>query len=417
MRSARPRLGCYGAPQSPSLTLDRLARDGLRFDEAISQSSWTLPSVASIFTGLFPSSHGVIGEEKHQPGDGHGTAPPDPSYLAESISTLAGRAQRAGITTVGVSANHLVSRATNLATGFETFAEFTWQGGDTVVWAAAEQVNRTFLEWLEQNRQYRFLGYLHYMDIHAPYQPPEKYRPVPGPDIREPVRLGDLGKITVMTRGAGETALTARELDYLRALYDAQIRYWDSALGDLLAGLSAAGITDRTVIVVTSDHGEAFLEHGRLNHGIQLYDELIRVPLVISGLHAAEQRTTPLQAQGIDLYPTLAAILGLEIPLDLPGRNLLADRGERPAVSELRGLVALRTPDWKLIHDRAQNRFELYDLTADPVERNNVFAKDSTGTALVRQLGDWGASIPPPPPAAGRDPEFREKLRALGYID
>jgi arylsulfatase A-like enzyme len=219
---------------------------------------------------------------------------------------------------------------------------------------------------------------------------------------------------------------TKQELSYLRELYDAQIRYWDAQLATLLEGLSAAGVGEQTVLVITSDHGEEFLEHGGLGHGNHLYDELVRVPLVMVGPNVGTARVAQ-QAQGIDIYPTVAGILGSRVPPGLPGRNLLADRSSRAAVSENRcgmlpdgtwtEVVSLRTPVWKLVHAPAMDSFELYDLNRDPGERNNVYREGGEGDLLARQLAEWRASVPLPPEVAGRDPELREKLRALGYID
>src|SRR5213079_927059 len=131
-------LGCYGAAPSPSPVVDRLAAGGLVFEHVVAQSSWTMPSVATLFTGLHPRSHGVVGP----PADG------DPGFLADTLPTLAERAEAAGVTTVGVSASPLVSRATNLARGFETFVEFSWDRARHD-WPPAGEVNARFLAWLE----------------------------------------------------------------------------------------------------------------------------------------------------------------------------------------------------------------------------------------------------------------------------
>jgi arylsulfatase len=418
-------LGCYGASPSPSPTVDRLAAGGLLFDQVVAQSPWTLPSVASIFTGMHARSHGVAGladdEDLPQP-DTDGS---DPSFLPDVLQTIADTAQAAGITTVGVSGNPLVARSTNLAKGFESFVELGWSGGQSV-WPRAAEINRVFLDWLSHNRQYRFLAYLHYMDVHAPYQPPKAYRPLPPPGARRAVARGEVGRVAEMLDGSrGAAPLTAPELRHLRALYDGQIRYWDDQLAALLVGLQSSGVGDSTIVIVTSDHGEAFLEHGRLKHGVHLYDELLRVPLVIAGSIGRRGRVST-QAQGIDLFPTVAALLGLQPPRGLEGQDVLSGAGAPWVVSETRWgidadgagteLVSIRTPSWKLIHQRAPNRFELYNIVEDPEEQHDRFGRADEGAALARQLAEWNAKVPPPPVGAGRDPEFREKLRALGYI-
>jgi arylsulfatase len=418
-------LGCYGASPSPSPAVDRLAAGGLFFDQVVAQSPWTLPSVASIFTGMHAHSHGVAGLADDEGLPQPDTDGSDPSYLSDVLTTLAGTAQAAGITTVGVSGNPLVGRSTNLAKGFESFVELGWSGGRSV-WPRAAEINRVFLDWLSHNREYRFLAYLHYMDVHAPYQPPKAYRPIPPPGTRKAVARGEVGRVAEMLGSPpGASLLSDAELRHLRALYDAQVRYWDDQLAGLMAGLQSAGVGDSTIVIITSDHGEAFLEHGRLKHGVHLYDELLRVPLVIAGPIGRRGRVST-QVQGIDLFPTVAALLDLQAPSGLRGQDVLSGSGAPWVVSETRWgidadgagteLVSIRTPSWKLIHQRAPNHFELYNMVEDPREQHDRFGHSDEGTALARQLAEWKAQAPAPPLVAGRDPEFREKLRALGYI-
>jgi len=416
-------LGCYGASPSPSPTLDHLARHGLVFDAMVAQASWTLPSVASFFTGLHPRSHGLVGAAAvpgAEFGVWTGQKGADPTYLSDGLRTLAADAQAAGISTFGVSANPLVSHGTNLARGFEEFIEFEWGRRRR----RAEHVNKAFFAWLDQHRGRRFLAYLHYIDTHGPYSPPPEYRPAAPPGVRPDVARGKVGRARLLSTDG--PPLTPEELDHLRTLYRGEIRYWDAQLEQLLAGLSAAGVLESTIILFTSDHGEAFLEHGRLGHGVHLYDELIRVPLVITGPSVPAGRRGP-QAQGIDLYPTVAAMLGIEPPAALPGQNLLRPTAARAAFSEHPrgadsdgtpgGRVSVRTTTWKLIHEPGVDRFELYDLARDPAERHDLFGKDPMGEELRLQLADWSAGAPAPPATNGHDPDFQDRLRALGYVE
>ena len=410
-------LGCYGAAPSPSPVVDRLAAGGLVFEHVVAQSSWTMPSVATLFTGLHPRSHGVVGASA----DGAPTAG-DPGFLADTLPTLAEHAEAAGVTTVGVSASPLVSRATNLARGFETFVEFGWDRARND-WPPAAAVNARFLAWLERNRGLRFLAYLHYMDPHDPYTPPAALRPPAPPGVRPAVAAG---QADVLARRLAGAPLSGAEVEHLRRLYDAEIRAWDAELGTLLDALADRGVADSTIVVLTADHGEEFQEHGRLKHRIHLYDELLHVPLVIAGPGVRPGRVAE-QAQGIDLFPTLAALLGTAPPRGLPGHDLLAARAEAPAISEtLYGLmpdgattpiVSLRTAEWKLIHAPALGRYELYDLRRDPAEREDRFRTAPEGAALAARLAEWEATAPAPPRAEGSDPALGEKLRALGYVD
>ena len=183
---------------------------------------------------------------------------------------------------------------------------------------------------------------------------------------------------------------------------------------------------DTTLVVVTADHGEEFQEHGHLTHGSHLYEESVHVPLVLVGPGVASGRRAD-EAQGIDLYPTLAAFLGGGTPPDLPGRDLLATRAGQPVIVETnRGigpdggalrLVAVRDARWKLIHTPALGRFELYDLGHDPAERDDRWPGAGEGDALAALIADWApedvvAAVP-----GSQDPAFGAKLRALGYVE
>jgi arylsulfatase A-like enzyme len=410
-------LGCYGATPSPSPNLDRLAAQGLVFAQAIAQSSWTLPSVASLFTGLHPRSHGAIGDDGGNPDAAWG-------YLADGVVTWAEQASRAGITTVGVSANPLISRGTNLAQGFETFAELPWDA-KARRWGAAAEINRTFLEWLAPNRGHRFVAWLHYMEPHDPYTPPDALRPPVPPGAPPDVAAGWVLDVSRRLGKPGAPALPPEQLAYLRALYRGEIRSWDAQLPALLAGLERLGVRDSTLVIVTADHGEEFLEHGLLLHRAHLYDEVIRVPLVVVGPGVTPGRRID-QVQGIDLFPTLADVLGLDATAQLPGRNLLAPAPGRSAFvatdgqandGTRRALEAVRQPDWKLIHAPVTDDFQLFDLGADPGEQTPLDVEAGHGPALRLSLEDFARTAPPPPARTGHDPALGEKLRALGYAE
>jgi arylsulfatase A-like enzyme len=420
------RLGCYGARPSPSPTLDRLAAEGLLFEETVAQAPWTMPSVATLFTGLHPRSHGVVGGGGLW---GHGNVKSDDlhlAFLSDALPTLAERVAAAGITTVGVSGNPLVSRATNLARGFETFVELPWDNTRPDGPRAGE-INAIFVRWLTENRRHRFFAWLHYMEPHGPYTPAPAFRPAPAAGVRPQVAKGRVNPLAQAVNWQGAPPLPPAEIDHLRRLYDGEIRSFDDELAALLAQLDALGVRGSTVLVVTSDHGEEFQEHGRLKHGPHLYEESIRVPLVLAGPGIAPGRVRA-QAQGIDLLPTVTGMLGLPAPVGLPGHDLLAPGLEdgRAAISETRGgiasdgspaeLVAVRAAGWKLVHAPARDLVELFDLARDPGERTNRHRVAPEEPRLLEALARWQATAPPPPAAAGADPGLRDKLRALGYV-
>jgi arylsulfatase A-like enzyme len=413
------RLGLYGATPSPSPTLDAFAARGLVFDTMVAQTSWTMPAVASIMTGLHPRSHGAVGPDP----DGD-DAHPGGTLLPDAVVTLAEVAQQAGITTVGVSSNMLVSRATNLAQGFETFVELPFDR-TARDYAPASVVNRAFLDWLRRAGGLRFFAYLHYMEPHGPYAPPPSLRPAAPPGIRRDLAEGWVQDFARNFDRGRVGPPSPAEVAHLSALYDGDVHSWDDAFAPLLRALEHSGLLDRTVVVVVADHGEEFLEHGKLTHGAHLYEETIHVPLVMVGPGIPAGRRADL-AQQIDVLPTVAALLGAPPPPGLPGRDLLSTHEAGDVVSEIvsgfgdagagAGTVALRTPRWKLIR-RTGLPVELYDLAADPGEHTNVAAREAETAALGARLDRWASAAPAPPPAVASDPDLRNRLRQLGYVD
>ena len=406
------RLGCYGGVPSPSPTLDALAARGALFEQNVAHAPWTMPSTASILTGLYPPAHGVTGDRGQT--------------LRDDLLSLAEAAEEHGITTVAVSTNPLVSRGTNFAQGFETFVELDIEtrreGGEVVKTpTSAAAVNDVFLRWLRSNRAHRFLAYLHYMEPHHPYTPPPHLRPPAPPGIRRRVAAGRLDPWQAAMRAPVPFQLPAPELEHVRRLYDAEIRAWDEQLAVLLRGLDARS----TVIVVTADHGEAFQEHGRLQHGFHLYDELLRVPLVIAG-PGIPVRRVGVQTMGVDVFPTVAALLGMPVAADLPGRDVLVVDTDRPAFSMTLGgrlpdgrggeIVSVRTPGTKLIWASTLGHYQLFDLVRDPGEREDRWGDGAAAPALAHLLAEWRAAAPAPASAPAA-PGFEERLRALGYVD
>jgi arylsulfatase A-like enzyme len=409
-------VGTGGSAPSSTPALDAMAARGLRFGQAVSQSAWTLPSVASLMTGLPPRMHGALGQDERDRSQDQARW----GVLGDAPVTWAELAARAGVTTVGVSSNPLVSRGTNVAQGFETFIELPWdpEGHD---WPRAADVNAAFLAWLRANRMHRFAGYLHYMEPHDPYTPHDPPHPPAG--VRPAVARGWIHDIAKQVNWEHAPPLSPDEIAHLRDRYHGEVHDWDRALGVLLAGLDSLGVADRTVVVVTADHGEEFQEHGRLKHGSQLYEELVRVPLVIAGPGIPTGTRDDL-VQGIDLFPTVAAIVDVPAPSGLSGHTLLSAAGERAVVIETAAgigpdgkpidLTSVRTSRWKLIETPSLSRVELYDLVDDPHETRDRADLASERAALSETLAAWRAATPLTVGVA--DPSLGGKLQALGYV-
>ncbi len=412
------RLGAYGATPSPSPALDRLAAEGRVFTQSIAQAPWTLPSVASILTGVHPRSHGVLGRLAGEHDDAIEAA-----FLADTFRTLPEHAAAAGITTVGVSANPLIGRGTNVVQGFETFVEYGWDRPRRN-WMPATDVNARFLAWADANRDRRFLAYLQYMEPHDPYTPAAD-APAAPVGVRPVVARGEIHDLARKINWGAAPPLPEVEVAHLRRLYDGEVARVDQAFAELRAGLEAAGLWESTIVIVTADHGESFQEHGRLTHGTHLYDELLRVPLVMAGPGIPPGRDDRL-AQGVDVYPTVARLLGLPAPEGVAGHDLLGTERAEHVFSETSigvgpdgtrtELVSLRTPTWKLVHAPDHAYFELYDLRQDPTEHTNLSARTPETATLAGALTTWRTTAPQPPATADA-PVLTDKLRALGYVE
>lgn len=408
-------LGAYGCARATSPGLDRLAASGALFSRAFAQSSWTLPSLATLMTSLYPSVHGAM----QSPGEGDWGARLERGALAlgpgqrldASRRTLAETLRAAGWATAGFVGGAFPRAAFGFDKGFD-------------VWREANLVDELLPDarrFVRAHRDGGFFLYLHAMGVHAPYAAPPRW----DADYRGSV---DGSTRTFALVDQGKLRLSPRDLAHLRARYDDGVTWVDRGLGALFDELRAAGLLDSTLVVVTADHGEAFLEHGRLGHGDTLYDELLRVPLIARAPGLAARRID--EPVGlVDVAPTILDWLGAPPLPAAQGRSLLPLlRGGRikdnPLVAQGRRFDALRSGRWKLIA-REGAAEQLYDLVADPGETVNVIEKrPDERTRLEALLRSWRAQAAkaaralPALGAARPDlpAEAREKLEAAGYL-
>ena len=311
-------LGAYGYSRPTSPFLDSLAARGTLFENAVVQLPGTLPSHMSIFTGLYPPEHGVYPE----------------TALSPLLKTLPEVLRQEGFATGGHVEGGYVAGRYGFARGFEEWTDdspMVEREGRLV--KSRKAVKRTFgrgLEFLKRVRDREsFFLFLHTYSIHDPYDPPEEYRSrywsgPPPPGAFEP-RGQELAAYN-----RGERALAPRAVEYYRALYDAQINYTDDVLREFFAGIAGLGLADSVTVVLTSDHGEEFLEHGKLVHE-QVYHENLHVPLLVVRPGGSGGRRVRTLVQSVDLAPTLLELAG--VPL-----------GRRPAMSG-RSFVPLLTGD------------------------------------------------------------------------
>jgi choline-sulfatase len=396
---------------SPNLA--RLADESIVFESTVAQSSWTRPSVVSMLTGLHPSSHGVLSL-----GDRLGPQVP----LLPEILRDAGYDTAAFVTNVNVSSPFGLQR------GFTTFRYLHEKPTTDTVYVPARVLDDEVFAWLATPRERPFFLWVQASDPHAPYRPSEPFAtrfapPEPASTLDPVSPLRSLRNL----RGRSDL-LNPANVERLRALYRAEVAELDAELGRFFTTLAERGLLDDTIVVVVGDHGEEFHDHGGFEHGNTLYQELVRVPLLVRLPHGGGARSRVL-AQHVDLVPTLLTLLGLPVPPELPGRPLLtgsgtvvADDGAEAFSTTWFGRTALSSlvvPPWKVIVPmRSDRALEVFDLAHDPGERHDLAARHPVLIGYARQrmaeLEAAGEHVPRGGPAA-LDAETRERLRRLGY--
>jgi len=427
-------VGSYGYTRGTTPNLDRLAAEGFLFERVYSQGSSTAISAPSYLTGLYPRSLARWGGEDGRAGalDAGMVAtfeawrrrdPQSPLLLAEAF-----RAR--GFRTAGFSENGVMGSTFGFDFGFEHFVE---GGGPGEGVTGSEKVARLAREWMSAKHDGRFFAYLHFLRPHGPYTPPEdvarRFRPAGYqgaliPDIR-----------TLAAIEGKRRSLTADDRDFLVSQYDANLFYADQLVGTLLDGLAQEGVLDRTLVVVTADHGEAFGQHGEFGHNSTLYEEMVRVPLIVRFPPRAPVRpgrvATPVAL--VDLFPTLVSLFFLKAePPRADGLSLvplLQDPRapwERGLIfAERLGSVAAIGREYKYIaHPPAGGgdwREELYNLPADPGEQRDLSEVERDTVQAMRRrvdafMGGSPGNIGLESAAGSLSEEQRRRLKSLGYL-
>lgn len=382
-------LSCYGYEKIRTPNIDRLAEDGVAFDNAATATPLTLPAHASIFTGRSPLGHGLI--------DNFGFV------LEESEETIAELLQAAGFATGGFVGSFVLDSRAGIGQGFDTyFDRFEAPTGKLTSLESnqrpGDRVLSPALDWIRSQGDRPFFAFIHFFDPHTPYAPPEPYRSDHGP-----------GKV---------------------GLYDGEIAFVDSLVGELVAFLEERDLYHDALVIILGDHGEALGDHGEETHGYFVYDETIRVPLIVKAPGAQAGGRAAAQVRSIDILPTTLDLAGVAIPPAVEGVSLRShlrdpekDLGLTAYIethytrlhfgaAPLRGI---RTDRYKFIEAPQP---ELYDLRADPTEAGNVFGEnkavaDQLASALERWVQKDSVRNLSPSPV---DAETEQRLRALGYM-
>ena len=395
-------VGAYGYDAATTPNIDRFAAEALRFEDAIAQSSWTKPTVASLFTGMLPPSHGVLLREH---------------ALPERATTLAEVLLAAGYRTAGFSTNPFVSRSFGLDQGF---LDFTYLDAERegVRRAFSDRVNGEVFRWLDERPDRPFFLYVHTIDPHAPYTPPRAdgslgggEAPPPVPACREQQPLSEAARRDLVAR------------------YDEEIAFNDASFGRFVAELRRRDLYDDSVIVLLSDHGEAFWEHRGWRHENFLYSEVLDIPLIVKPPRGAARAATDGLAQQVDVLPTLLDLLRLPVPGAVQGRSLLAggDSSPRAGFAFLecpsgKRLAAVLAGPWKLIRtlapDGSVSAIELYHRRRDPAElRDQAADQPEVVRRLLTLLDAQEATRTLEQVRVEVGGDLEESLRALGYVD
>ena len=410
-------LSSYGYRSFTSPAIDAFARRAAQFTNAIAQAPYTKASIASIMTGQYPSAHKTVTASVPFPETmtGHPTtAPIATDVLPSSMTTLAEALRAGGYQTFGFTANPFLIEAFGFAKGFDRFRFYPgadFAGGERLVADAVEAAR-------DSNGRRPLFTWVHFMEPHSPYTPP-------------PLTAGMFRIAGSPQPISSEVSIpgwllpgSPRDLRPYLAAYDDEIAAADAAFDTLLRELRSMRGWRDTIVVLTADHGEEFLDHGGWEHGTNLHDELIRVPLVIQAPNSPAG-VIDAQVQLIDLFPTLLEMAGAPLPAT-SGRALevLWDRRSpsHSAMSEIVGTQsALREERFKLI-TLASGQVQLFDLARDPHETLDVAAANPARVNAMRTSLD---RMREHALEAGRgihtemvpiDPDVARRLRALGYI-
>ncbi|MEL6712879.1 MAG: sulfatase [Planctomycetota bacterium] len=439
--SLRPdHLGCYGYRRATSPEIDRFAREGMLFESHFSSAPWTLPAHAALFTSVPDSVHGLVD--------------PVGLRLADEWETLPESFQRAGYRTAGFFAGPYLHPSFGFGQGFDSYEDCASTTGDASVdeegrWSEDADVMKASHRGVTNNGVYArwravldevapvggtqkepLFAFVHLWDVHFDFTPPAPFDTMFDP--------GYEGRITgrdFFWDQRINALLPERDKQHIVALYDGEIRWTDTFIGRIRADLEERGMADDTIVVLTADHGTELFDHGGKGHRTTLYDEQIKIPLIVwwPGRIAPDRHDSVTRM--IDVGPTLRDLCGMPAVQTTMGHSLAPlARGETdlpvgaPAVVELmsaaRNLRAIRTNTDKLVHNAHTDQYAWYELISDPGEREaRPVGQDQRSVTLLEQYEEIAAELAEAvlglgfgPSAADVPDAVRKSLRGLGYF-
>jgi len=379
----RDHLSCYGYFRETSPNIDKLAAKGTIFENAVSTTCWTLPSHMSMFTGLYNMQHGVDDDNTNA--------------LRTGIKTMPEFMRENGYLTYGIFSGPFLHPAFGFSRGFDQYVDCSsskdlaqnineiqkltpylskmhFESHEDIT---GNKIYEAFSKWYsERDRSRPYFAFLHMWDVHYDYKPPPPYD-----KLYDPHYQGIMSTSFNNNPRLGPHICT-RDLEHLIALYDGEINWTDYIIGQILDKLRKSGEIDNTMIVITSDHGEEFLEHGQFGHD-NLYDELVRIPLIIYFKGTFPNKRLDYHISHIDLLPTILDIIGNTIPDYIPGLSIKRiieenNKKERPLLLELTSkarnklIKSVRAEEWKFLYDIGNSKPSFYDLKSDPDEKHSL---------------------------------------------
>ncbi|MFC1590186.1 sulfatase [Candidatus Omnitrophota bacterium] len=364
-------LGCYGYKRNTSPNIDKIAEQGIRFTDFYTVCPWTNPTVASLFTGRYPQA--IFPPKRHKQAI-HQAIP-------EELDTLAEVLKNEGYNTIALVDHPGINQNLNYSQGFNEFIPlFNKRGWHEWAGSKHSDISEDLSLALEENKNGRFFIYLHLLYPHLPYVPPAPFKDMFGPGFKD---------------------FTKQESEGLINMYDGEIRYTDELVGNIFDHLRENNLLKNTYVIITSDHGEGFWEHGTSEHGNSLYNELLKVPLIIypPGGRKAQPATIDKLASNIDLFPTIMDFAKIENFPKADGKSLV--RYFKKGAGGPAGIIFSENPhsvcvdgmscqsdQYKIIFTSPSHnsKREVYDIRKDPFEKNNLVSMGIPDAARMEKL-------------------------------
>jgi len=402
-------LSCYGYSRLTSPFIDTLAEKGIRFENAFVNTHGTPSSHTTIFSSLYQESHSL---GLFKPGN-------EMFFfkIPDNFPMLQEILREKGYVTLGVVGGEWFENI-GLSRGF---MESEISDRVSAVESVAEKMGRLIKKYSNQGKP--IFAFFHTFEIHSPYIPPDDYKTIFGDYTSNFIpKSNNLKKIV-----SESSKLSKVDLEFIKAMYDCEIRYTDDVLKNFFEELRQLNFFKNYIAVITSDHGEEFGDHGGLLHRGLLYDELLHVPLIIVGNSVKKGVVDKSLVSSIDIMPTILANSGIKVDIPMEGRNLLSpasiSKQNQMVFSQFSNLLySVRTHEWKLIETMFTDKLELYNLKSDPRELVNLASKYPDLVDMYKnKLASWRSSRIKLEELNSQSVQYSkealERLRSLGYID